>query len=490
MKKLNKSKKILYAILIFGFILRFYNYQNRWGLAYDQARDVLVSLFAINNNLIPATGPFSSAGQFVYGPQWFWIISFMSAIYPNAIITPWIIQTILYVFTIYVMFLIGKEIIGEKFGLLTAFFTAISISQTLQSTNLTSPSMVGVFSIFTTYFFIKYIKYSRNRDAFLLTFFIATTVNVHFQAVGLFGLIPIGFFLGKRKIKQIWLLILGFIIPFLPLLIFDLKTNFFESRNMLDYYLYGQQRIYFPRRWLTYAGVFWPKAWSEVLGGYPFVGYFITFFLVIFSFLAIVRRRINKELVGVIIALLFIILMLRYYKGELFGGYLVFANSFILILTAWVFYQFYKIKPFIFYILLLIIVVNNFSILLKNLNEATNITSQLAFKWTNQLVEKYPDKKFALYDYKDNFGNMTRPLSLYLYNANKIDDNGLRIGLVDSTPAAILKDQKKFPVIYEDLGQFQFIDLNASSDAQLKKHNWSFVNPSGVYKSLEEWYGN
>ena len=155
MKKLNKSKKILYAILIFGFILRFYNYQNRWGLAYDQARDVLVSLFALNNNLIPATGPFSSAGQFVYGPQWFWIISF---IYPHAIVTPWIIQTLLYVFTIYVMFLIGKEIIGEKFGLLTAFFTAISISQTLQSTNLTSPSMVGIFSIFTTYFFIKYIE--------------------------------------------------------------------------------------------------------------------------------------------------------------------------------------------------------------------------------------------------------------------------------------------------------------------------------------------
>jgi len=84
---------------------------------------------------------------------------------------------------------------------------------------------------------------------------------------------------------------------------------------------------------------------------------------------------------------------------------------------------------------------------------------------------------------------MSLPLSLYLYNRNKLDDNGLRIGLINGTPAAILKDQKKFPVILGDLGIYQFVDLSASSDASLKKHKWTFVNPSGIWDSVENWYG-
>ena len=148
MKKIVKNNNVLlYLILGIAAILRFYNYPNRWGLAYDQARDVLVSTYALHNSLIPAIGPFSSAGQFVYGPQWFWIISLMSAVFPNAIITPWIIQSLLYVFTVYVMFLIGKEIIDEKFGLITAFFTAISISSGLAQSlsNISNTALLMAF---------------------------------------------------------------------------------------------------------------------------------------------------------------------------------------------------------------------------------------------------------------------------------------------------------------------------------------------------------
>jgi len=491
MKKFLKNKKILlYLILGLAFILRFYNYQNRWGLAYDQARDVIVSTYALYNHLIPLTGPFSSAGQFIYGPQWFWIISFLTAIYPNTIITPWIMQTLLYVFAVYIMFLIGKEIIGENFGLIAAFLTAISTAQVLFSTNLTSPSMVGIFSIFTVYFFIRFIKYSKNFDAFLFSFLVATTVNIHFQAVGLLFLLPVAFLLSKRKIKQLGILIIGFTIPFLPLLLFDLRTNFFETRNMLDYYLYGQQRIYVPNRWLTYAGSFWPKAWGDIIGGSIFFGYFTIFCLVILTIVNFIRKKIPKEILGIIISFLLIFIMLRYYKGQIFGGYTVFLDPFVLILTSWVLYEILRFKKSIFYLLILIISISTIYIDVREASAATNLTAKYSFEWSNLLIKKVPNKKFVIYDYNNNFDNMSRPLSLYLYNKNKLDDDGLRIGIINGTPSAIMKDQKKFPIILGELGQYQFIDLSASSDASLKKNKWFPVNPSDVYGSLEDWYKN
>ena len=33
----------LLLVIVLAFLLRFANYQNRWGLAYDQARDVIVA---------------------------------------------------------------------------------------------------------------------------------------------------------------------------------------------------------------------------------------------------------------------------------------------------------------------------------------------------------------------------------------------------------------------------------------------------------------
>lgn len=159
LRKLNKYS--LPLILCISFFLRFVNYGNRWGLAIDQSRDVTVSTFALTHHLIPIIGPFSSAGKFVYGPELYWLISLFVSVYPKEVLTPWIIQSLLFVFITFVMYLIGKEVFNKNFGLLLSFLTAISTSQLAQSTNLTSPSLAGIFSVFCLYFFVRFIKYSK-----------------------------------------------------------------------------------------------------------------------------------------------------------------------------------------------------------------------------------------------------------------------------------------------------------------------------------------
>lgn len=485
----NKFNLALIGTIILALFLRFVYYFDRWGLAYDQARDMLVASEALKLGSIPLIGPFSSAGQFVYGPQWYWIIMFMIKIFPYSVIGPWVIQTLLYVFVVFVMYLIGKEIGDRRLGLILAFLTALSTTQIALSTNLISPSMAGIFSIISVYFFVRFIKYGRILDGFLLAFFVGNTINIHFQAIGLLSLIPIAFlFNNKRKIKQLFFLVLGLFIPFIPLLIFDLKSNFFESRNFLDYYLYGQNRIYVPNRWLTYIGVFWPKTWASIIGGYTPIGYLIVISLTLLTVWQLVTRKINKIVFSLMIPFFLIVVMLRYYKGLIFLGYTAFLNPFILILTSFLIYEVFKTKKWLAIVLILIIAVFTLHMDYSEIKFATNRTAASTIYLKNFLVNKYPNKKFAIYDYKFSHSTNSYALSLYLNQDNKIEDNGMKIGIAVLDPNS--KIRKDFPIIFHKQGYIEVYSLSASSSSELLKNKWVFVNPSEVYKTTVEWYKN
>jgi hypothetical protein len=431
------------------------------------------------------TGPFSSAGQFVYGPQWVWIVSLFIA-FPGGILMPWIIQTSLYVLMVIVMFLIGREIFGKNFGLLVAFLTAISTAQLGQSTNLISPSMAGIFSIIAVYFFIRYIKYSKNLDAFLLGFLVANTVNIHFQAIGLMFLLPIGFLFSKRKLKSLLILGIGAFIPFIPLLIFDLQNNFFESKNMLDYYLFGQNRLYVPNRWLTYAGVFWPKAWSGIIGGQKLIGYFFIAALSVITLWEIIKKKIDKNILGLIVSFSLIFVMLRYYKGVIFDGYIVFLHPFVLVFSAWVIYKIFKLNKIVACILVLIVFCLTMFANYQQISTATNNTAKEVTMLKQELLQKFPNTQFSVYDYKFSQNSRSYPFVMYMSKDNKINDGGMKIGLANFNSGD--KMRADLPLIINDKLGFQVYDLSSSTSAILLRDKWVFVDPSEVYKTSEEWY--
>lgn len=477
---------VILIILSLATFLRFYNFENRWGLSYDQARDVLVAREALKTHRLPLIGPFASAGQFVYGPQWFWILMLMTAIYPGSVFTPWLIQIFLYILMVLLMVKIGKELGGKIFAIVVGFFTAVSPAQITQATNLTSPSMVSIFAMVTVYFFIKYIKNSKPMQAFLLGFFIAMAVNTHFQAIGLFVLVPISLLLSKRTKQNVMSLLLGLFIPFIPLIIFDLKTNFFESKNMLTYYLHDQYKVSFDvlgRRWLTYASVFWPNAWAHVIGGNGILGYGIIFVVVITTFYNFFKKAILKEWTGIILSLLITGILLRYTRAPLFDSYLVFLHPFILLLSTFAIVSLYKKKKFAGVLFFFLIISGSVQKDVKEIKGATNYTASRASHWKDLLVHTYPGQKFAMYDYK--YGGYSFPLILFLEVNNKLSDKGYKIGF--GSPKE--ENYKRFhPEIRENKAGFTLRDLNSSSSAELQKEGWAFVDPSIIYHSTVEWY--
>ncbi|MBI2613518.1 MAG: hypothetical protein HYW62_02005 [Candidatus Levybacteria bacterium] len=483
--KTHKYGVSVFLILLLAFILRFYNYENRWGLAYDQARDVLVAREALRSFSLPLIGPFASAGQFVYGPQWFWILIVMVSVYPYSVITPWVILTVLYVGVVWLMIVIGRDIYNRKFGLVLGILTAISTAQLSHATNLTSPSMVGIFSIASIYFFVRYIKTGFVKNAFWMAIMIDISINIHFQSIGLLVLIPISFLLDRnRSFKKLFYLLGGIVIPFIPLIFFDITNNFFESKNWVEYIRHGQYTIYVPNRWLTYAGVYWPNSWAKIIGGELLLGYIIPVFFAIFTVIAVVRRKFSRIIFLLVLSFGFIFLMLRYYRGERIDSNIVFLHPFILIFTGWVILTTLKLNRIAGLILLSAILIFTLRTDLSLIKNSENLTAIQMKEWGTILMNKFPDKKFAIYDYQYKHVHKSLPVVLFLESQRRIDGKGLKVGIYIATS----KTDFRYSGIIGGSGEYQFLNLDATSSAHLSKEEWAPVNPSQVYKSTVQWY--
>src|SRR5579859_7282680 len=81
---------LLIAILTLALFLRFYNFTNRYSLGSETVRDAFVGIIGAQQLQLPLVGPFSSFGQFTFGPWYWWELIFFTLI-AKTVFSPWII---------------------------------------------------------------------------------------------------------------------------------------------------------------------------------------------------------------------------------------------------------------------------------------------------------------------------------------------------------------------------------------------------------------
>lgn len=471
-------------IILLAIFLRFYNYTNRFALAGDQARDALVAREAYKHFTFPPLGPFSSAGNFTTGFVWYAWLILSTAVFPGGLLTPWVILSITYVGIVILMMVIGHKLYGRPLSLIAGLFTAISPAQIIQSLNITNPSLVAVFSVLSLFYMVQYIDYGRSMYIFLLGISIGLAINAHFQALYLAIVIPIVLILRKDKIKAYAIAFAGMLLPFIPYLLIDSRIGFYNLRGIIDYALYGQNKIYVPNRWLTYAFGFLPDLWGQVIGGSTFIGYIVLTLIVVTVIIASIRKKLPRSLMAIIISTFLMMALLRYYKGERYFGYFVFIHPFILILESWASYQCLKFNKYIGALLIGLIFAGSMYTNYKNNVNAINITYDQSKYWTDVLTRKYQGKKFDVYTVGNPPNGKAISLVLYLDSVDKIDDNGYKIGFGE-TPKY---ESKYYSLIKENTNGYDLWDIESTSSAELKRVGWYNINPSYMYETTTQWY--
>lgn len=478
------------AILLLAVIFRFYNFANRWGLGGDQAHFVLLSRYSIETFQLPFLGPFSSAGPYQTGGEWYWFVMLGDIWNMHSVLSPWIFLAFTYVVFVAGTLYVGKKMLGNVFGLIVGLLAALSTAQILQSTNLSNQSPISLLSLLAIGAMFAYIKKKKFRYLFLEAFAIGLASATHLQGVALIPLLLLTLIFTKTKHPKAYLLvILGLLIPWLPVFWIDFHHNFFNTKNMIYYYFFEKNKASYDvlgRRWLTFLTQFTPTAWGNTIGGYVFVGYVG----IIASIVAIAyqqwKRKIAKEWYILFLSIPCMFAILRYTRTPLFDSYYVFLHPLILLVTAWALFQIGKINKYIGIILLLIILVTTF---MRDMHEVSyqtvNINPARAVAQKKFLEKNYPDKKFVIYDYQFKTSAYSQSLSMYLDADRKIDDHGIMIGYISLSHFSSIHEPQISK--YKATDEYILIDLSHVNPETLKK-DWVLVTPKGIYDAQENWW--
>ena len=475
-------------IILVAALIRVYGFNGRWGLGGDDSRDALIAMEALKRHELPLTGSFSSAGPFVFGGIFYWFIMLSYLCLPFLINAPWIFLEVLSVLTVALLMYMGKLLSGNKVSIIIGILAATSPQLVVRSLALGQHTFIATFSTLTLISFLLLWKTKKQVHAVMLGIWIGLALNFHYQSINLFIFFPALLFVSaisfKQRVKSIVFALIGFLIPSLPLLYWDWHQNFANIKNLLDYFLIAQYRIYVPNSWKLFIFKYVPGYWSFVVGNFSLLGlvlFLSSTLLFLWSFL---KRKLSKEFTLLGIIFLFLLFINRYYKGERSEGYLLYFLPFILIFTvllinAFIEHKNYLIKFFGILFFLVIIFANFISIY-----KIVNFKSQIDFinKIKIDLYNKYPGQTFSLYDYKYKLYDKSMPLSLFMSFDNKLNNNGKKLGISCygiGCPYGLPIINEKLPIV--DL------DYVKNSDLEKNKKIWINVNQASVYEDLIGW---
>ena len=477
----------LYILIIeTADLLRFYQFDLRWAPYADQSGFALVTRHAVSSLSLPLLGPFSSAGPFQTGGEWYWIVMLGYLLNPNWAFSPWFVITLFSVGFVGVAIWVGKYYKDVTFALFFGMLALVSVGENVQGTNLTNQTPLSWVSLIVLYFSIRYIRNRSHWDLFFMGLCASLGMSIHLQGASLFILILTSVLVtGLPTIKSFLLLVIAVALPWMPVLFIDMQRGFENTRNMLYYLVFNPDKIPFEalgRRWKTFIIEFVPHSFARGVGGNPYLAVVAILGIGTALLVRFRTKTIPREIVAVVLSVLGMYILLRYTRTPLFESFYVFLHPLILFLSAWFLYELYLRQKIVGVIIFILLFSGSLLGSIHEIGRASSITEYVNGKVAT-LIGKNPQKKFSVYDFEYKQSAQSLTLSLFLDSKKLVEENGMKIGVIATQSSSMAG-----PIIVGKPGDVQYIDLSSYTNEQLKKLKWVRVNPQDVYVSTQRWY--
>jgi len=312
----NKKTKLffksnLFLIILISFFALFFSLlklNEGYTFEWDQSDDASKVLSIIQQKKPLLIGPrVSNDNGFFVGPyHYYFLLPFFLLTKGDPIAGSYAVIFINILTTLVSFFLIRK-ISNQKIALLSVFFISICLGKICWSA-MYAP-LIAIIAFYICYQAIN------NKFSFPLAMFFAGFIsNIHLVPISLVPIIIFSFFLSKNrpKIKDIFLGLLCFSIPFIPLIVFDLRHNFLNLNKLL-LMIFGSKNIVNNFGKYIWLRSFWRSL--NIFGLFPIIleRFFFLLILIISPF--IFKDKKNKILV--LFWILFPLLILSRYKGAI-----------------------------------------------------------------------------------------------------------------------------------------------------------------------------
>jgi hypothetical protein len=234
------------AIVVFAALVRFLDLPGRGTWDADQGHDMLVLRALVHDGVIPLLGPPTSIGTFHHGVLYYYLLAPFAAISganPVAVVAAIAAAGVA---AVVVTWWLARSIGGPIAGLVAAGLMAVSAAAIEESTFIWNPNLIALSSAVA--FAAAWRAWTTGRARWWVVAAAAQAVTMHCHVLGVVLLVPLAGLLladlrrcpaGDRasaRIRRAALAGAGLIVlSYVPLLVWELQTNFSESREAVAF---------------------------------------------------------------------------------------------------------------------------------------------------------------------------------------------------------------------------------------------------------------
>lgn len=245
MKKFLQRNKILFAILILGFILRTYGAKAMFLYGHDQdlaswfVKDVLV-----NKHLRLIGQETSTQGIFI-GPIYYYLLIPFYLVFNMDPIGGVVLITILGLFSIWSFYFVFTRVFNKRTGLIASFLYAISFYTIFNDREVVPTMPVIVWTAWYLYALDLLLKNKQRLAYLLFGILIGLIWHLNFALALVIPLIPITLWLSKKKleIRSVFLGLLALFVMSIPLVLFELRHDFSQTKALILSFTTDQHAI-------------------------------------------------------------------------------------------------------------------------------------------------------------------------------------------------------------------------------------------------------
>jgi hypothetical protein len=242
-----KEYLLLFLILLIGLLLRLPGVlTNSFAYTYDVGRDMLALHSIVYDHRIPLIGPTTGFQGIFYGPWWYYILTLpfiLSGGNPQFIS---FFIGLLGLCAAFLIFLAGRRMGGNFFGLVLASF--VSFSPVLVTVQIWNPylayPMISLLLLSLSYVFAQDTTPKQHLLGFLvsgLSLGLVIDSEIFFGTLFSAGVIVMSSFLLFREMsyKKLGSFLLGLFIIFSPRILFELRHQFLMTKSFLYLITHG-----------------------------------------------------------------------------------------------------------------------------------------------------------------------------------------------------------------------------------------------------------
>ena len=243
-----KNLAIILTIFSFAIILRIFDFQNRINFGPEQAISLLTSAgYLLKPTLLgqPYYHQTSTGLIMFYGPQFNYILVPFLLIFKFNPVPITFLFTILNLVTAVVIYWLSKKISNSKVAIIATIFFVFNSTMINHSFFIWGLHFFPIMGFVSFYLLTKY-KFSRHQNIISVIVGLVTGFGVSLEypyaVYGLITFISI-LFLSRKKLMSGLVFLVGCAVGDLPMILFDLRHNFYYTQVLLHYFQDQQSRL-------------------------------------------------------------------------------------------------------------------------------------------------------------------------------------------------------------------------------------------------------